>query len=402
MGIVALPTAEASLRVKPLIGISQLACIGRCSLRVAFGASVSRVPRLPDTPSARLGTILHKLLELSASGRIERSGSAIADSRTTLGRLMMEAGEDIFQSIPPHQMEQRKALAIAAAATLLEKTGVPAASRTRGRSRPLRFESLSDRGFWSEVPIESPSLRLRGRMDYVQKRWPNVMVTDNKTGRVAGRDGTLMKHIQLQLHLYGLVIRERLPDWTISLLVKRDREWHVQFGAAEESATRQWLERTLARFPAWTELSSTSLASVGAGCRSCPFRHVCMAYLQIAPEFWKNGSSLGPLPNDIWGTIQRVREVDGLVDLDIVDAGNRRARVTGLSSKWRLRDRFAEGKPVYFFGLSADPPAFHQGVWRHPINFHEIPRSRRGHPAEALAVFTHERAGEWPETRTSP
>lgn len=381
-----IPTPVAEVTVKHLLSISQLGFADQCLLRVAFGASNNQPERLPEHPAAALGSILHRLLEQAAKGQIRRSGSTCDDAEAALDALLREAKTDFALSLAPQEWASRKASAIAGAAKRLERsTRTPGAVPSNGRR--MSFEDLPADGVWGEVVVKSNTLRLSGQIDFVEKREPKVMVTDTKTGRIEDRDGALLRHIELQLRLYGLAVREHLASWTIGLSVEREREWSISFESDDEAETQEWLREKLSRLPANAQLSAKSLACVGEACRTCPYRHVCPSYCEAAPQFWKAGACEGPMPGDIWGRIEQVRETNGMHDVDLRDAANRCVRITGIDPEWNLLEQATKELPVYFFGLATEKPQFHRGVWKHHLNFHEIPRSRRGRRAVSLAIF---------------
>lgn len=380
-----IPDCVTNVTVKDLLSISQLGFADQCLLRVAFGASVNPIQRLPDHPSATLGSILHRLLDQASKGRIPRSGSPCKDAETALNALLLECDTDVASALSPAEWSSRRSSAIGLAAKRLE--GQTQTTRFRSSRTRLGFHELPRNGIWGEVSIKSSELRLSGQIDLVEKRDPVVMITDTKTGRIEDRNGEILKHIETQLRLYGLAAIEHLESWRIELSVERERKWGISFELPDETETRQWLVEKLAQLPANMPIPASSIACVGEACRTCPYRHICPTYREAAPIAWKDGAIDGPLPEDIWGRIERIRESNGKCDVDILDQAKRRVRVTGISQKWKLSEQAVEGMTVYFFGLAADKPQFHRGVWKHHLNFHEIPSSRRSRPAASLAVF---------------
>lgn len=380
-----IPDCVTNVTVKDLLSISQLGFADNCLLRVALGASVTPIQRLPDNPSAKLGSILHRLLDQASQGRIPRSGSPCKDAEAALNVLLAEYDFDFAAVLSPAEWSSRKSSAIGLAAKRLE--GQAQATRFSSSKIRLGFHELPRNGIWGEVSIKSSELRVSGQIDLVEKLDPRVMIRDTKTGRIEDRNGEILGHIEKQLRLYGLAVREHLENWEIKLLVEGKRSWAFSFNANEESESRRWLVEKLSELPANIPLRASSIACIGEACRTCPYRHVCPNYRDAAPIAWKDGTTNGPLSEDTWGRIERIRESNGRFDVEIRDQANRRVRVTGIRPEWKLQDQATEGTTIFFFGLAAEKPQFHGGVWKHHLNFHELPSSRRGRMAASLAMF---------------
>ena len=381
-----IPECVTDVTVKKLLSISQLGFADQCLLRVAFGASIDPFPRLPDHPSAKLGSILHQLLDQATKGHIPRHGLACDDAEAALNKLLVECGTDFSSAFSPHEWSSRNASAISLAAKRLEDWSRPAKAGT-SIGRRIGFEELPNVGVWGEVVIKSNGLRLTGQIDIVEKRNSHLTITDTKTGRIEDRNGAVLGHIDRQLRLYGLAAREYLEFCQIELFVERERKWSISFDTNDETETRQWLQERLCQLPHDIPIEAKSIACVGEACRTCPYRHICPSYREAAPRAWKEGTSEGPFPEDIWGRIERIGVRDGMCDIEIRDEANRRVRILGINEKWNFQENFTEGLPVFFFGLAAEKPQFHRGTWKHNLNFHENPSSRRGRRALSLAVF---------------
>jgi hypothetical protein len=119
------------------------------------------------------------------------------------------------------------------------------------------------------------------------------------------------------------------------------------------------------------------LATPGSVCHGCAIRHVCSAYRNSAPAWWRSfPPTIERLPDDIWGTLVEVLPKPGAssVDLALIDAAGRHVRVDGVDVR---HDAFAvpASSRVWLFGLQASArPRGYDGKRFHPRVFHELPR----------------------------
>src|SRR5262249_30314190 len=88
---------------------------------------------------------------------------------------------------------------------------------------------LPANGNWSEVYLEAPSLRLRGRADLIERTRGYVVIRDLKTGRVLTHDGDVLPTIERQMRLYGAMAHEIWPSARVSLIVDHGVEREVEF-----------------------------------------------------------------------------------------------------------------------------------------------------------------------------
>lgn len=96
------------------------------------------------------------------------------------------------------------------------------------------------------------------------------------------------------------------------------------------------------------------------------------------------------MPLDTWGCIQSIEvRPDGLLNLILRDAADRRVRVFGV----QIRRGLEVGVHVWFFGLATSDVPRAQAAWRQPLNFFEVADDGRGR-AWALTVFIQSDARE--------
>jgi hypothetical protein len=221
-------------------------------------------------------------------------------------------------------------------------------------------------------------------MDVVRKVDGRVTIKDLKTGRVDDDDGQIYGPVQRQLRLYGLAVRWLEPEAVIRLVVDDGTEHVIEFDGGVARDVEMWLRDLLDRLPPHTEAEAEDLATVGEWCRWCPFRHVCPAYVSVAPQLWSGGAPFR-LPLDIWGRVQAISPRGGLLELDLRDAGGRRVKIFGVDS--RRVGSIQSDDTLYFIGLRARLRRSQGGEWHHPLNFYEVSPDGRQDRAWSLEIF---------------
>jgi hypothetical protein len=229
---------------------------------------------------------------------------------------------------------------------------------------------LPSTGCWSELKIEVPELRLAGRADLVQREPGKVTVRDLKTGRVLTDDAKVLPHIETQMQLYGIMARRLWPDAEIRLVVDDGTEREVRFEASDESELASWLDGVLARLPSDGSVAAEQLAEPGVACEGCAHRHLCPAYRDAAPQFWRIDAPFR-LPLDTWGHLTSITpRANAVCDVTLTDPAERMVKVFGL-----LEARVTQlhrGDGLWLFGLRTRDRRGGPDNWRHPRNFFEI------------------------------
>jgi RecB family exonuclease len=373
-----LPAPLTVCRVPQLFSPSQLVGAEHCSLRAVLG-STGNVPALVAHPAAAIGRVFHRLLELAVRGAVKRAGTPEEDAERLLDRLLQDEQTrlakglpgpvpDLRHVLPPAIWHAKRRAVVDLAAHYV--SGVLPRAPGAGPSAGIRAQELPDVGRWSEIRMEDPELRLRGRADMIERQHATVVVRDLKTGRVLSDAGEILPHIELQMRLYGVMARRIWPRVDVRLVVDDGLEHEVAFGQAEEDATLAWLTAFQERLRPDSTLPAHLLATPGDACEGCQFRHLCPAYRDAAPAFWQR-ANLVRMPLDIWGSVVGIAITsETSCDVTVIDAENRRVKVFGL-----LRSR-VEGMPIgrhlWLFGLRTSDRRRGQDGWRHPRNFYEV------------------------------
>ena len=368
---------------------STLGTSGDCLLQLAAGAHGLDALRLPTRPEAALGEVFH----LTLSGWAKSDGSRSPEFFFSEAEAFVNArlGADpkrAHQSPIKNTVTFQKWMGFRA-------RSIGACSTIRPSLRTVASkEDFSDR--FSRAPLkeietlrENSTYRLRGRPDSVRWITPRrIEVRDFKSGSIYEEDGTVKRAIVLQLWAYGLIIAEEYPDASIELIVDDGAEHRIPFGKAERDLARESIMQRLAMLPADTEVEAISLASPGPSCEWCKVRHVCSAYLQTAPEWWrKYPSELRRIPNDTWGKVLAVEKQRGQTRVRLIDPAGRTISIENLSERHKISEDCSNGW-LWFFGLSQRGRSrTPDGASFHPHNFFELPRDMYETRAWAASTY---------------
>lgn len=390
-----LPEPVQTCRVPALFSPSHLASGEQCALRVVLAAGRAG-PALTAHPAAALGRVFHSALEMAVRGEIPRQGTPREDAERALEHLLDDEDQRIADEWTGPSPKLRELYAPLTwrrkrrnLLDLVERylSGDLPGTGTRHGGTGRRAIDLPRTGRWSEVDLEVPSLRLRGRADLLVRIGGDVCVRDLKTGRASTRDGDVLPHIQRQMRLYGLLARALWPSARVSLFVDDGTEREVAFGEEDEANTLNWLKGLLSLLPADEMVQAEALARPGEACETCPHRHRCTAYMRIAPKVWREHSSVR-MPLDTWGDVVDITtRGSGLVDLSLVDAARRTVKLFGL-----MESRTAgceRGDEIWLFGLRTRDRRGGPSVWRHPQNFFELSDDDLYARAWSLESFLH-------------
>lgn len=355
-------TRTKFIRVTALVGA------GGCGLRAVLD-SESADRRLPDSPEALLGTLVHRAID--ARGR---EGSE-AVTEHLLQALQGPSG--VYRSDASASGEfrlveivgaSRISSKLAAARRITEAIAIqPKRARRDERSTAARQLGHPRRsGDWSEEPMNSEELQLGGRLDLLRVTRDECLLVDFKTGRALDGDGSLKEAYADQLHLYALLARSCAYTLPIRMeIVAADGRFSVPESTVRTSRLGSELRALVDATPTGIEADARELARFSAGCATCHFRAWCGNYLESAPTSWATEIPRVEVPFDTWGNIESIRPTAAEGDFSSVvlrDAANRLVSVTGVPARHlkSLSPRMRAG----FFGLR--PKTTGRG---HPQNF---------------------------------
>ncbi len=325
--------------VLPLESISPTRYVGlrQCALREVWGtARASQL--LPSFPAARVGTVIHHLLEDAGSGAFLPGDTPAVDRRwqELIGAMeeRMRASwlerrfVPLSQSVADFEVRwiQARERALELADTATSTPGRPTASSDG--SVPLHG---------CEVPVSTPDGRVQGRIDAIVLRNDGPVVRDYKSGAIfepGDKKHTLKEAYQIQLRMYAALYAVTTGRWPARLEIvpilgnPEEVEFDAESCDSLVEAAREELDAvngviTGSQSP---EIVQERLAKPGPEtCTYCTFRPGCLPY-QAA-----SAAGSGQWPHDVRGTLKSlVTLADGRAMMEIECAGSV-IRIRGLT-----------------------------------------------------------------------
>lgn len=364
-----LPKELGAVTIPKFLSPSRFGELMNCRLSVLAPAQSTGV--LPTSPVSVLGSVLHHVVREVGEGRWGDAPTA----STAFGRVLAQALSDQPPTPVPLDVavgRQRWHTRIARARAWAIQD-----APERGTGEPRRLGSFNAK---AEAPVHPrvdigheawivwPDGRLRGRADRVESHREKIRVTENKSGAIYDRNGSLVEGIAVQVGLYALAI-ESLTSKQVETVVRQDAAVVVPWDDAARKRIRGLLDQQLAGLQEAAVLGASDLATPGASCRRCTFRTVCSKYLSEAPHLWLSPATSGRMPLDVWGTLRRLEEAPDAIRVELRDDVGRLVVVDELSRGWGLQDARI-GDRIFFFDLEADEDRQHAERVQ-PSNFRE-------------------------------
>jgi hypothetical protein len=324
-----------------------------------------------DTSIEVLETALDSLLN-DAKVRLEK------DARTA-------SYANLKQTMTPLGWERKRRSIVDTACEFISNVRHIRNSTSSKLNDGFHFEDARGNGRWSEVPIYVPTLRLKGRIDLVERNANEIRIMDLKSGSTFDADGEIKPNIALQLLIYGVMAQTLDPGALIFLVINNGTEHPVPFDLETLEQTKEWLCSMVSSLVPGTIAYAEDYATVGPDCRWCGIRHRCERYLRDAPNLWTREMEWR-LPMDTWGTLEALLpKSNGLNDLTLLDAGGRHVKVFNVRET-HLKE-LSLRKKLWLFEVASSRPALRGNSWRHPLNFYEIDESDISNRAWSLQVF---------------
>ncbi len=382
--------------VQPLerISPSRFTSIQKCALREVW-ASARQPALLPSAPGARLGTVIHRLLEKVGKGQMGDGSLSEAEGEWSSLVEKTERGMQdswlerrfvpLSNSVPDYEVRKIKALQRA-----VEMAWNPGIRRPDTESVPA-----SGRELW----VQSEDGLVGGFIDHVQATWEGPVLRDYKSGHITHSDNAdgsaaVRPDFQAQLKLYAALYRATHGTWPVRLEIVPLQGPAVNVPFEPEECTQ-----LLQQAGALLEKTNTVVSKIGslphagyseetlAGpgpytCRFCQFRPVCTAYQRARDTAEEAG-----WPQDVWGTVTEVRRLgNGRWSLRLNLSGRvyASARIRSLSPDTERHPALQiirDGDNVAFYNLkpTASPGTFNEGP---STVLYQIPLETR--PASAV------------------
>jgi hypothetical protein len=335
-----------------------------CALRESWAAS--RAPELlPGTPTGRLGTVAHRLLEEAGRGQLAGLDDEAIDQRWE--RLVQAAEASAAASwlnrhllplrsaIP--DFEVRKIRALSAARALAEEAS--ATHHVQGSA--LRLTA----GY--EVPVETADGQAGGRIDAVRPGPEGPVLRDYKSGAIhegaTSNARTVKAAYAAQLKLYAAIYADMTGVWPslLELVPLAGMPEQVEFTRDECAQLlrdavrlRDTINDVINSNASLADRMARLAAPAQSVCSYCAYRPQCTPYME------RERSEQRGWPLDVRGELTNKRTLGNGRMMLVLAAGTTVIQIRGLSAQPERHPAIAAtniGDTVAAFNLKADGPS---------------------------------------------
>lgn len=344
-----LPAAQ---KLQPLgpISPSRFVAMQRCALREVWAASHAP-PLLPTAPAARLGGVVHQLLEEAGQGSFAAVGRKAVEARwhelveaseRTAARSWLDRHLVPLSSAIP-DFEVRKMRALAGAVAITKSASV----------KPVRrqFENQQVHGY--ELAVATPDGQVAGRIDAVIASEHGPVIRDYKSGAIydvpARGARSLREAHSSQLKLYAAIYASVAGIWParLELVPVGGEPENVEFTVDEcmslLSTALQLRERIngiVVSLTSEAKRTAELATPTPATCEYCPYRPVCTPYSDAVTA----GEGSG-WPDDVRGELSAVGPLHNGRLIVSLKAARGTVRIRGLDSDPRRHPALSETTP---------------------------------------------------------
>ena len=392
-----LPATIGQVTIPETFSVSQIVAVTGCFFKALMDKQGGDEERLCPHPSAELGNVFHSLLEESVKGIFNEKDTSVEALNALLDRLLENAQvklknnaktaayANLKQTMTPLAWERKRRSIIDTALEFINNIRHVQKSPSIKRNEGFSFKDARGNGRWAEVPIYVPTLRLKGRIDILERTANEIKIVDFKSGRIIDANGEIKPNIVLQLLIYGIMAQSLDPSACVSLVINDGTEHQVPFDHEISEHKKDWLRSIMGSLVPGTIAWAEEHEMVGPDCRWCRIRHCCTKYIRETPELWTRDIEW-QLPMDTWGTLEALTpKRNELVDLTLSDASGRRVKVFNV--KETHLEKLIVGTRLWLFELASSRAALSGNFWRHPLNFYEVGESDMSDRAWSLQVF---------------
>lgn len=339
--VLPLPKLNHIERISP----SHYSELKSCKLKVILQAN-RYGSLMPTSPSARLGEIAHRLLQIAVTDGLDES-TLQASWDTTCKEVEQEMAENPLEKhlVPlessASNFEVKKSMLL----TMLNKMNKKSIA-------PKEEVTTSEAESW----YETKDGKVGGIMDLVMYTDSGAEIIDYKTGAILDTDpdnANLPKlEYQQQLKLYAALFHEVKNEWPHLLILKGldQKQYEIRFTKEEcldlLASAKNDLDDINRRISENTKPEEFASPSPGA-CKYCIFRPSCSAY-------WKQRKDGKDWPNDVIGEIKENKKLEDGLHLIIIQNEQKVSVIRGLSIE-RYNFLNKDVKTALFCNLSIDP-----------------------------------------------
>lgn len=260
----ALPAAPSELRVPEYFSPSSLGSTDPCGLKVLASAQENRdsFEQLPLNPNAVIGTLVHRGLELFSSGELADPLRWLDDKLDEPTNLAAPY-RCLRDAVPERRIQSAREM-------FHRRVVSPSRVRLPEVAEGIATHRPGSRLFGPEVWLSSPTLRLKGKADFIGRTSDGTIeIVDFKTGGVSGPDGEIKSEYVLQLQAYALMLRERIGTTPLRLVLDNGERTVVPNDEGSLSLAREQIREFASRFPKSSAVPPREVARPGPECASC-------------------------------------------------------------------------------------------------------------------------------------
>ncbi len=302
-------------RFEPLVAISpsRFTSLQQCALREVWSAN-NCPGLLPAGPAARLGNVIHQLLE--AVGKEEIA----AGDQDQVHAKWLELIDSEHERMAGNWLE-RQMVPLSQSVWDFEVRRIRAEARASELAQGLEgYEAKGNKKeftkeFGYELSYSSPDGLVRGRVDAVQDTGDGPAIQDYKSGALfkESEDGPAILNpaYAVQLKLYAALYFSEIGRWPARLQlvplqgdpqeVPFDRDRCLEL-LDEASNTLKEINQIIERHAASSDGLENALASpTPDNCRFCVYRPACSPYRDA------KGEPSDGWPVDLWGKVKKIK-----------------------------------------------------------------------------------------------
>ena len=292
----------------------------QCPLKEIWASS--QEPFLPFSPSAKLGTVIHEMVQLAFQNRINSEAEFENQWESVIKRLEKEMlGNPVEKHLVPLEtsafnFEVKKLLAFKMISPLFGEI-----SHTEG-ARPKTS---------AEKWVQTPDGKVGGKIDLIKDSPQGVEIVDFKTGVLSEENspGNAKEQYLLQIKMYAALYHAQHGVWPLKLTLEGLNQENITVAVDSDECSRLLhdAEKSLGDTNGLIEagLSPEDFAQPSPGaCKFCLYRPACSKY-------WESRTQGEEWPADERGRIKGKAMLANGTFRILIEAGGRDIAIRGLS-----------------------------------------------------------------------
>lgn len=324
-------SVPAPLRMSP----SRFTSAKECALRASWAAASDVPEGLPVAPAARVGTVVHKMLEVAAKGKIADPSEFSDAWESELLRVEAKMARSWLDRhlVPLEQSDRLFYVRVV-------QTEASALALARARSEVEEGPPGGGGGgalVGCELEVESSDATVLGYIDLATFDAGALILRDYKAGLVTESDAegesAVKAAYQDQLKLYAALYFQSKGRWPARLEVSAPSGDIYRIGFTKEECEQLLdearslvvsIQETIGAAEGFADAQTALAAPAPAVCRFCSFRPFCLPYWQRAQL-----EASDDWPEDLWGRVASLEHGDDgtrALTLELRDAECARVR----------------------------------------------------------------------------